>query len=418
MFKFKFPTSPTASSAPAKPKTSREMVLAALPVVLTIVATLLAGMSSSAMTQAQYYRSLAAQYQSKAGDQWAFFQAKRTRGINHAMTVKVLHAVADPTEVTPESLTAVGKRVTELLQRAIDDEQRLIGELKATPAGLNLSSGSLLNGAQKLHQSTQDKLAQATALNQRLHQLLEQQETRLALTYFNNDQLPVPVEVFEDEPNAEIRQALADIEQRKTESESAESLNAITDADLKQAIEHAHAKAAVLDNVGKPITNRQGQISQIVDEEASLARAFNRNMRDFAATLNATLAANPMLTELRHTATALQETASALKTSVADINNDVTTAEMNYRARRNEREARENQYTAGLYEIQVRKSGLLSERHRKRSQYFFYGMLAAQAGVTIASLALAVRLKSLMWSLAGVAGIIAVIIGVYVHWYV
>jgi len=47
---------------------------------MTMVATLLAGLSTSEMTRAQYDRSLAAELQSKAGDQWSFFQAKKLRG--------------------------------------------------------------------------------------------------------------------------------------------------------------------------------------------------------------------------------------------------------------------------------------------------------------------------------------------------
>jgi hypothetical protein len=50
------------------------------PVIMTVVATLLAGLSTKTMTKAQYVRALAAQPQSKSGDQWAFFQAKRLRG--------------------------------------------------------------------------------------------------------------------------------------------------------------------------------------------------------------------------------------------------------------------------------------------------------------------------------------------------
>src|ERR1700739_4587947 len=65
-------------SPPAK-KSGWEAVLTATPVVLTVVATILAGLSTSEMTLAQYHRSLAAQNQSKASDQWGFFQAKRIR---------------------------------------------------------------------------------------------------------------------------------------------------------------------------------------------------------------------------------------------------------------------------------------------------------------------------------------------------
>ena len=54
-------------------------ILAATPIVMTVIATMLAGLASSEMTKAQYDRSLAAQLQSKAGDQWNYYQAKKLR---------------------------------------------------------------------------------------------------------------------------------------------------------------------------------------------------------------------------------------------------------------------------------------------------------------------------------------------------
>src|SRR5437763_1287777 len=61
---------------------------------MTIVATLLAGLASSEMTRAQYDRSLAAQQQSKAGDQWSYFQAKRLRGGMQRSTLDILQATS------------------------------------------------------------------------------------------------------------------------------------------------------------------------------------------------------------------------------------------------------------------------------------------------------------------------------------
>ena len=55
-------------------------ILASTPIVMAVIATMLAGLASSEMTKAQYDRSLAAQLQSKAGDQWSYFQAKKLRG--------------------------------------------------------------------------------------------------------------------------------------------------------------------------------------------------------------------------------------------------------------------------------------------------------------------------------------------------
>lgn len=65
-------------------------ILSATPVVMAVMATILAGLASSEMTQAQYDRSLGAQLQSKAGDQWGLFQAKRMRGSLQRSTLDLL----------------------------------------------------------------------------------------------------------------------------------------------------------------------------------------------------------------------------------------------------------------------------------------------------------------------------------------
>jgi hypothetical protein len=102
------------------PQTIWGKILTATPVVMTVVATALAGLSSSEMTRAQYSRSLAAQRQSKAGDQWGFFQAKRLRGAMQRSTLDLLRSTA---EVRPLDAAALEKSGTDprtlaALQRA------------------------------------------------------------------------------------------------------------------------------------------------------------------------------------------------------------------------------------------------------------------------------------------------------------
>ena len=82
--------------------------LSATPVVMTVVATMLAGLASSEMTRAQYDRSLAAQQQSKAGDQWSFFQAKRLRAAIQRSTFDLLSVTTDlrPLDVAAWQRTA------------------------------------------------------------------------------------------------------------------------------------------------------------------------------------------------------------------------------------------------------------------------------------------------------------------------
>jgi hypothetical protein len=77
------------------PQTKWGKILLATPVVMTVIATLLAGLASSEMTRAQYDRALGAQLQSKAGDQWGYFQAKKLRGAMQRNAFELLTATTD-----------------------------------------------------------------------------------------------------------------------------------------------------------------------------------------------------------------------------------------------------------------------------------------------------------------------------------
>jgi len=95
------------------PQTMWGKILTATPVIMTVVATALAGMASSEMTRAQYGRSLAAQQQSKAGDQWGFFQAKRLRAASQRNTLDILHSTM---EVQPFNVADLDAQTTAALQ--------------------------------------------------------------------------------------------------------------------------------------------------------------------------------------------------------------------------------------------------------------------------------------------------------------
>src|SRR6478736_6278371 len=110
------------------PKGRWGKILATTPIVLTVLATAFAGLSSSEMTQAMYHRSLAAQHQSRAGDQWAFFQAKRIRGSTIESSIEVLQATGHPDPfdaAQPES--------------ALARMQQLLEEHKSDPGGADRS---------------------------------------------------------------------------------------------------------------------------------------------------------------------------------------------------------------------------------------------------------------------------------------
>ena len=110
------------------PQTTWGRILVATPVVMTVVATLLAGLASSEMTRAQYNRSLAAQQQSKAGDQWSFFQAKRLRGTMQLSTLDLLKGTVAVRPLDDAGL----KRLAEV--DATVSAALLKGELPPVPA--------------------------------------------------------------------------------------------------------------------------------------------------------------------------------------------------------------------------------------------------------------------------------------------
>jgi len=86
------------------PQTKWGKILGITPIVMTVVATMLAGLASSEMTRAQYDRSLAAQLQSKAGDQWSYYQAKKLRS---AVARNTLDLLAATSEVQPLEAAAL-----------------------------------------------------------------------------------------------------------------------------------------------------------------------------------------------------------------------------------------------------------------------------------------------------------------------
>ena len=264
------------------PPTQWGKILSATPVVMTIVATLLAGLASSEMTTAQYDRSLGAQLQAKAGDQWSFFQAKKLRGAMQKNSLELLQATA---EVHPVNNPALEK-------------------------------------------------------------------------------IPAPAALVLDAP---IEAALLALEKQKPESEITALLKPVTDPALAAALQAAKDRALACEAASAPA-------SQLVDQ---LEKALPPGDKSAAR--------------------------------------DLTAARMHYSGARYDTEARLNQSIASLYELQVRKANISAERHHTRSGKFFYGMLAAQAAVIIATFAIAARKRNFLWSIAAAAGLAAILFAIYVY---
>lgn len=282
------------------PQTTWGRILLATPVVMTVVATLLAGLASSEMTRAQYNRSLAAQQQAKAGDQWSFFQAKRLRGTMQLSTLDLLKGTV--------SVRPLG-----------DAGLKRFGEPDAAVAA------ALLQG----------------------------------------ELPPVPGHSVSDAP---LKSALEAVERMKPEHEIRALLASVQVATVDEAIEAARDRAAGFDAATTPIS-----------------RSVDRLEKAIAAS-------GPI-----------------------ELVREVTAARLRYTAARYEVEARLNQAVANLYELRVRMSNIAAERHHRRSERFFLGMLAAQAAVITATFALAARQRSILWGLAAGVGVVAIAFAVYVY---
>ena len=296
-------------------KTKWGNVLSITPVVMTVIATMLAGLASSEMTSAQYDRSLAAQRQSKAGDQWNFFQGKKLRGVVLRSTLDTMGATTGIHPLDPAAL-----------------RQALAG----TPAAAELETAAGRPALAALTNGTLPKLP------------------------------PAPPAA------ASVQAALTALEESRSDAEMARLLVNVDGGPLDDALRQAQAHALALDELTKPI----GHAIDIWEKQ------------------------------LAHTAG--QEA----------LRRDFTAARLNYNATRYDSEARMNQAIAELFELQVRKSNISAERHHRRSSRFFYGMLAAQLGVIVSTLAMAAHQRSLLWAIAAGAGAVAIAFAVYVLVYV
>lgn len=316
------------------PQTAFGKILTATPVIMAVLSTMLAGLASSEMTRAQYGRSLGAQQQSKAGDQWSFFQAKRLRGALQRNTVDILLSTA---AVKPFDSAAFRSELDRAAATGGADLKGKIAALLDSPAGQQTMS------------------------------LLQKQELP-----------PLPPAPALD-PN--MKAAEAAVADGRPEGEVATLLANVSDKSLEQAIRAARDHADGFDDLTRPVNDTLEGLHNLISRNPTLLHPAGSN-----------------------------ESSAFMR--------DFTAARLRYAGDRYDTEARLNQAIANLYELQVRKSNIVAERHRVRSQRFFFGMLGAQTGVIISTLAMAARKRNLLWSLAAAAGLLALAFAIYVYLYV
>jgi len=404
-------------TAPTDPAKSRwETILTMTPVVLTVLGTLLAGVSSSEMTLAQYYRSLASQNQSKAGDQWGFFQAKRIRGQGMETALDLLPATGRFAVIDPPALQEGADRLVRGLQRVEKIASQLQGSLAEAGDSLGGAGKPLRLATEGLSRSARQDAPAAEKARARLAQDLTKDEMKAAFACIGTGKLPEGREGAFGNPQIDtVLKAIAD---RLPDQQLNPLLVRLSEDEVARAIDTAEANARAFEVAGKPVSHTIETIDLAVDALIKPAAALHQHVRAVeAALLDVPAGDGKGLAEVRARGDALLRADAAVRSAAEDLNALSRTARLDYDSRRYRREAAYNQRIAGLYEIEVHQSSFRSDRHRSRSKLFFYGMLCAQAGVAIASLSLAARQRNVLWALAGLAGTTALVLSLYVYFY-
>jgi hypothetical protein len=307
---------PTPEPTPEPPKSLIEKIGAALPVGLTAIATVFAGMSTGALQQAMYWKSQAAQDQSKATNQWTLAGFKVDRSLIMQTTAAQMATFAD-NPANPFTATSALSADATAEQRATE---WLSG--KGPPRAYRRTSPE------------KDKAPPAVGLP-----------------------------AIESPQLAEMLDA---IKNRKEESEIIRM-----------------AASIPLDAINRAIDEGESTVERITEKDWDAVVSAARDL-----------------------------VRAKTKDKAAGAAAQVALFEMEQRRYRSE--ATLNQEVGFLYEARVKITTAESDKHRKKSQQFFYAMLAAQIGATISALALAKKTGSALWLFAGLIGLASLGIGAYV----
>jgi hypothetical protein len=409
-----------ASSETAGPKPVWEVILTTTPVVLTVLGTILAGLSNSEMTKAQYYRTLAAQTQSKVADQWGFYQAKRIRGTTLEAMVDLLPLQAHPgkgrSAVLITALLRVQRREKAAFQAA-EGVVVVVGKSRAElPDEIYRSLAGWSKELVQIGQANVKKLP--PLLEECVNGVAGRPDVQRALKLVNENKWDADETAVagDDGPLAE---ALAALKEGKSEVELARLVQRVPPSDLKWATDTAEANAHNLTAALARSSVPMDQLHATIRDLLQGMLAFHEHLERFDELLVGNDKLRLALPARFHDALAQVQLADGgVMAAGEDLKHVAAGIEHTFTSRRYRLEADRNQQIAYLYEVQIRLDSQAADRHRTRSVHFFYGLLCAQAGVAISSLALAARQRSVLWGLAGLAGLTALGFSLYVYLYV
>jgi hypothetical protein len=368
------------------------------------------------------------------------FQAKRIRGTDMEGTATLLRASNGAGTMTPDSLRASANRLSEYFKRADKGAEGLTKAVGAVASDTDLSAL-----ADHLRSATKNGLVVSEKVVKKLDDVTKDLDNS-PLIYLDEDKVPPRAELSKDqladlksswvavnpevrkslyyfddsllrklnELNSAIPDAVLEVIERKTEDQMGDTLPNISTEQIQEAIHEGQKTARQFEVACGPITGAFKGLDKLIVEQTAAARLVYRAAQEFNLAAAPLIGVDAKVNDLHQTAQAAERAGSTLKSAADEFGNDFKASQLRWDSRRYEREARDNQAVAGLYELDVRKANLESDRHRQRSTNFFYAMLAAQGAVTIATFSIAMRRRSFLWGLATAAGLAAVTFGAYV----
>ena len=296
--KLSFPESP---AGPSQPKSFWNSILTATPVVLTVFATVLAGLSTSEMTLAQYHRSMAAQDQSKASDQWNLFQAKRIRGTQVERTIRLLQALSDPATLDEHALATLPAQLASAIQKVSHAAEQL---RKATVS----AKESLGSAAEPLSQAT--KALQATLQKAQADAADTEQRLTAARQEGVQPKAPPPTSGSGSIQDPSLAQAVDAIRSHRPDTEIASLIAKVRDQDLVEALSQTNATIAAVEQVRKS-TNAAETAQRLLWELLGVPRSLDRPIQELEqAGDQIPVSDGKSLAAVRHSFTAVNTDAS------------------------------------------------------------------------------------------------------------
>ena len=235
-----------AKPRPEKPGGVFGTIVTTTPIVLTILSTVLSGLSNAELGQANYLRQLANQKQSKIADQWSFFQARRIRGTDIENASDLLRLLGHVEPFDPETN-----------RTDIDNLAKSLEQAGASPA----------------------VLARIKAAEQKLEKIVKDPANQASFAYLTKRSLPA-AELETIAEREKIDEIVGEIESRKTEQELVPLMRDVKEETLQKAVQSAERNQDSFDKIGSEAGKIFGAYAAGLEEIAAAARSVGKKAKE------------------------------------------------------------------------------------------------------------------------------------------